>query len=99
MHEWNKIVLTELPFLENFVSCLPLDRGRLGRMAVADRVGRLYRNALRDLTFNSKPIINNLTMLAQEHAKEATSIVQVLLNHLQTVQPVSNSSVANYLYL
>lgn len=50
-----------------------------------DKVARQFKHALRDLTFNSKPIINNLTMLAQEQVSHASSIVPVLLSHLLTV--------------
>lgn len=52
---------------------------------MAERVARQYQHALRDLTFNSKPIINNLTMLAQENSAYASSIVQVLIAHLLSV--------------
>lgn len=52
---------------------------------MAERVARQYQHALRDLTFNSKPIINNLTMLAQEHSPHASSIVHVLISHLLSV--------------
>lgn len=48
-------------------------------------VARKYRHALRDLTFNSKPIINNLTMLAHENIAHAPLIVKTLTSHLITV--------------
>lgn len=48
-------------------------------------VGEEYRVALRDLTFNSKPIINNLTFFAQDHAAAASELSQVLGEHLVSV--------------
>ncbi len=54
-------------------------------MAVSDKVAQQYRHALRDLTFNSKPIINNLTMLAHENITQAPAIVKVLTSHLTSV--------------
>lgn len=44
-----------------------------------------YRSSLEDLTFNSKPLINVLTMLAEENIKYAPEIVQVIENHLRRV--------------
>lgn len=54
-------------------------------MMAAEKVAQRYQLALRDLTFNSKPIINNLTMLAHENIDNAGSIVQVLVNHFLAV--------------
>jgi pre-mRNA cleavage complex 2 protein Pcf11 len=51
----------------------------------SDEAARKYRHALRDLTFNSKPIINNLTMLAHENIAHAPLIVKSLTSHLITV--------------
>lgn len=44
-----------------------------------------YQMALRDLTFNSKPIINNLTILAGQNVTVAPAIVQVILSHMERV--------------
>lgn len=44
-----------------------------------------YRSSLAELTFNSKPLINMLTMLAEDHAHYAPQIVQVIETHLQKV--------------
>lgn len=44
-----------------------------------------YRHALKDLTFNSKPIINNLTFFAQENVRSASDISQTLSDHLLSV--------------
>lgn len=48
-------------------------------------VAQQYRHALRDLTFNSKPIINNLTMLAHQNMNHAPALVTTLLGHLVAV--------------
>ncbi len=52
-------------------------------------VSEEYRLALRDLTFNSKPIINNLTLFAAEHGNDdetARLISGILCQHLAQVQ-------------
>ena len=37
-----------------------------------------YESSLEDLTFNSKPLINVLTMLAEENRKHAVVIVKLI---------------------
>ena len=44
-----------------------------------------YKSSLADLTFNSKPLINMLTMLAEENVQYAPLIVQAIENHIQQV--------------
>lgn len=44
-----------------------------------------YRSSLVDLTCNSKPLINMLTMLAEENEQYATHIVQVIETHINQV--------------
>ena len=55
----------------------------MNRLSVGDE----YRYALRDLTFNSKPIINNLTLFAHEQVAYAAILGRVLCDHLVTVSP------------
>jgi len=45
-----------------------------------------FRSSLADLTFNSKPLINMLTMLAEENAQYAESIVRVIEEHIRQVK-------------
>ena len=44
-----------------------------------------YTSSLADLTFNSKPLINMLTMLAEDNAQYSEQIVQVIEAHMQKV--------------
>lgn len=45
-----------------------------------------YASELADLTFNSKPIINTLTMLASENVTAAPSVAAAIERHLLTVR-------------
>ncbi|XP_017892802.1 uncharacterized protein LOC108632624 isoform X2 [Ceratina calcarata] len=45
-----------------------------------------YISSLSDLTINSKPLINMLTMLAEDNIEHASAIVQAVENHLQKVR-------------
>ncbi|KAK9886971.1 hypothetical protein WA026_019229 [Henosepilachna vigintioctopunctata] len=47
---------------------------------------KAYVSSLTDLTFNSKPLINMLTMLADENVAHAAEIVEVVENHLAKVK-------------
>lgn len=49
--------------------------------AVADD----YKSSLNDLNFNSKPLINMLTMLADENKKHAATIVKTIVDHINSV--------------
>lgn len=44
-----------------------------------------YSSSLADLKFNSKPLINMLTMLADDNVEHAPAIVQAIENHLLQV--------------
>ncbi|XP_070159553.1 pre-mRNA cleavage complex 2 protein Pcf11 isoform X3 [Polyergus mexicanus] len=45
-----------------------------------------YISSLSDLTINSKPLINMLTMLAEDNIEHASAIVQAVETHLQKVR-------------
>lgn len=47
---------------------------------------KAYVSSLADLTFNSKPLINMLTMLADENVAHAPEIVGVVEDHLAKVK-------------
>lgn len=50
-----------------------------------------YRNSLADLTQNSKPLINMLTMLAEDNETHAGLIVEAIETHLQQVYTFQNT--------
>jgi pre-mRNA cleavage complex 2 protein Pcf11 len=50
-----------------------------------EQLRRNYRSALSELTFNSKPIITNLTIMAQENQAAASIIVREIENQLRNV--------------
>ncbi|GLH15248.1 Uncharacterized protein GBIM_19614 [Gryllus bimaculatus] len=55
-------------------------------MSASDVVAEEYASSLSDLVANSKPLINMLTMLAEENIDHAPAIVQAVERHLQQVR-------------
>ena len=53
---------------------------------MADEAVEDFKSSLADLTFNSKPLINMLTMLAEENAQHAEQIVKVIEEHIRQVK-------------
>lgn len=47
-----------------------------------------FKRALTDLTFNSKPIINGLTMMAHENCQYSATVVKAIEEHFIEVCPV-----------
>ncbi|KAK2163156.1 hypothetical protein LSH36_84g01011 [Paralvinella palmiformis] len=54
---------------------------------MADEIAAEYKTSLEDLTFNSKPVINMLTMVAEENIDYAEQIVGVIEERLNKVHP------------
>lgn len=55
------------------------------RMASSKEIKEEYTSSLADLTFNSKPLISVLTMLAEENIQHAKDIVEAIEEHLARV--------------
>lgn len=54
-------------------------------MTTPEEIKAEYTSSLADLTFNSKPLINVLTMLAEENLPNARIIVEAIEEHLAKV--------------
>ncbi len=64
------------------------NRGNIGGMS---EIAKEYDAAVAELTFNSHPIINTLTLIAKENIKNANDIVTVVENRIKNVSIVPNS--------
>lgn len=62
-----------------------LDSTRSQRKKMSQEAGDDYSSSLGDLTMNSKPLINMLTILAEENLVHASVIVQSVEKHLDQV--------------
>ncbi|KAJ2945092.1 hypothetical protein O0L34_g9148 [Tuta absoluta] len=56
-------------------------------MSKEKEIAEEYASSLADLTVNSKPLINMLTILAEENVEHAGVIVDTVEKHLEKVQP------------
>jgi len=54
-------------------------------MAKAKAMSAEYKDALKQLTFNSKPTINMLTLLAEDNVEYAQAIVEVVCDRIRNV--------------
>ena len=52
----------------------------------AEDICKDYASSLEDLTFNSKPLINMLTMLAEENSQHAAEIVKLIEKRIYEVK-------------
>lgn len=52
---------------------------------MAKEIAEEYASSLGDLTLNSKPLINMLTMLADDNIEHAEVIVEAVEKHLEKV--------------
>ena len=50
-----------------------------------EEVSNEYKSAIQDLTFNSKPLINALTMLAEDNKESGAIIIQVICDRIKEV--------------
>jgi len=66
-------------------------------LSMADEAVDDFRSSLADLTFNSKPLINMLTMLAEENAQHAEQIVGVIEEHIKQVKELRRCSVPEFI--
>lgn len=55
-------------------------------MAGSSEIKEEYTSSLQDLTFNSKPLISVLTILAEENVSNAKDIVEAIEAHLSRVR-------------
>lgn len=63
------------------------------RMPIAVEIEAAYTESLSDLTFNSKPVINSLTMIAEELLPHAVAIVGAIERRVANVAPDQKLSV------
>ena len=55
---------------------------------MAEEVEKEYLSSLKDLSANCKPLINMLTLLAEENEANAPVIVQTIEKHLMQVSSI-----------
>lgn len=71
-------------------ACVAMDIATKTQRECEERVAEEYLSSLSDLNCNSKPLINMLTMLAEENIEYAAVIVKVVEQHIAKVNRINN---------
>jgi len=79
-------------YFSGSIETLNLNKTKSTMTAKEKEVAEEYFNALADLNINSKPLINMLTMLAEENSAYAPIIVQCIERQLHKVFKLYNSN-------
>ncbi|XP_016845564.2 uncharacterized protein LOC100121739 isoform X3 [Nasonia vitripennis] len=81
----NRIKNKSLDYIEEGENCANMAGGNSIKEHKSDEIVKEYNSSLMDLTINSKPLINMLTLLAEDYIDHANAIVEAIEAHLQKV--------------